>query len=91
MQIEAELYAIAAELGLTDECAREMVAEHMARQNETAPRYVRAHMNAIAGGKITCAKVQRYLDRKFGFNAENVHRFLGGYIRRNRLDEWDAC
>jgi hypothetical protein len=91
MHTETELYAVAAALGLTAECAREMVAEHTARRNETAPRYVRAHMNAITGGKITCAKVQRYLDCKFGFNAENVHQFLGGYIRRNRADAWEAC
>lgn len=91
MHTKTELFAIAANLGLTDECAREMVAEHIARRDEIAPRYVCGHMNAIVGGKITCAKVQRYLDRKFGFNAENVHQFLGGYIRRNRADIWEAC
>jgi hypothetical protein len=91
MHTEAELFEIAAELGLTADCAREMVAEHIARRNEAAPRYVRAHLNAVRDGKITCAKVQRYLDRKFGFNAENVHAFLGGYVRRNRVDSWEAC
>lgn len=91
MHTEAELFAIATELGLTEECAREMVAEHIARREESVPHYVGAHMNAIIGGKITSAKVQRYLDRKFGWNADNVHRFLGGYIRRNRNDRWEAC
>ena len=91
MHTETELFAIAAELGLTADCAREMVAEHIARRDETTPRYVRAHLNAVRGGKITCAKVQRYLDRKFAFNAENVHTFLGGYVRRNRVGVWEAC
>lgn len=91
MKTETELFAIAADLGLTDECAAEMVAEHLARQNETAPRYVRCHLNAAVEGKITCAKVQRYLDRQFGWNAENVHQFLGSFIRRNRADKWELC
>lgn len=91
MHTETELFTIAAELGLTQECAQEMVAEHIARRDETTPRYVRAHMNAIIGGKITCKKVQRYLDRKFSYNAENVHQFLGVFIRRNRADAWEVC
>lgn len=89
MHTETELFQIAADLGLTDDCAREMVAEHMTRRDETAPRYVRLHMNAAVNGKITDAKVQRYLDRKFGWNSDNVHRFLGSYIRRNILGAWE--
>ena len=91
MHTETELFAIAAELGLTEECAREMVAEHLARREEIAPRYVRMHLNAVINGKITCTKVQRYLDRKFGWNAENVHRFLGGYVRRNIIGKWEMA
>ena len=91
MHTEAELFQIAADLGLTANCAREMVAEHIARRDEIAPRYVRLHMNAAVNGKITNEKVQRYLDRKFGWNSDNVHRFLGSYIRRNILGAWELA
>ena len=88
---EAQLFAIANELGLTAECAKEMVAEHIAREAEIAPRYVRAHLNASVGGKITSAKVQMFLDRKFGWNSDNVHQFEGGFIRRGMVGAWEIC
>lgn len=94
MQTETELFAIAADLGLTDECAREMVAEHIARSEAVVPRYVRLALNrasSVAGSdfKINCVKTHRYLDAAFGYNAENVHTVAGFTINRNKLtDEW---
>lgn len=89
MKTETELFSIAAELGLTAECAREMVAEHIARQTEEAPRYVRLALNrasSVNGGafKIACAKTHRYLDVQLGFNSENVHEVAGFTVNRNK-------
>ena len=94
MHTETELFAIAAELGLTDECAREMVAEHIAHRDEKTPNYVRLGLNratSINGGqfKINCAKTIRFLDKRFSFNSDNVHTFAGFTVNRNKLtSEW---
>ena len=65
-----------------------MANEHIAREAQIAPRYVRAHLNAAIDGKITCTKVQKFLDRKFGWNSGNVHRICGGYVARVNMGEW---
>ena len=94
MKTEAELFAIANELGLTAECAIEMVAESMARQSTAAPRYVRLALNRAAsvnGGqfKINCTKTRKFLDVHFGFNAENVHSIANFLVNRNKAtSEW---
>jgi len=85
-----QLIAIAKNLGLTDACANEMANEHIANRDASAPRYVRIAMNAALDGKIN-DKVQTYLDRVFGWNAENVHRFLGLFINRDRAGRWYIC
>ena len=97
MHTEAELFAIAADLGLTAECAAEMVAEHLIRKNAEAPRYVRLALNrasSVNGGqfKINCTKTHRYLDRAFSFNSENIHQVAGFTVNRNKTTgEWYVC
>ena len=86
-----ELFQMAKEMGMTDQSAEEMANEHIARREYIAPRYVRAHFNACINGKITSKPVQRFLDKKFGFNSDNVHRFLGAYINRGIDGKWYAC
>lgn len=94
MKTEAELFAIAAELGLTSECAAEMVAETLDRQSQSPPRYVRLALNratSVGGNnfKIACAKTHRFLDRHFGFNADNVHSLAGFTVNRSKAtNEW---
>ena len=60
-------------LGLTDECAAEMANEHIARRCEALPGYVASALNASSPRSELSSKVQKWLDRKFGFNSENVH------------------
>lgn len=81
---------IAADLGLTAECAAEMVAEHIARRDQILPRYVRLGLNRASstGGSafvIHCAKTHRFLDRLLGFNADNVHTVGGFTVNRNKV------
>lgn len=83
-----DLFAVAKELGLTDQSAAEMANEHIARRYEIVPRYVRAHLNAAVGGVISCRKVQKFLDRKFGWNSDNVHRLCGAFVARTNMGDW---
>lgn len=85
-----QLVSIAKNLGLTDDCAIEMANEHIANRDASVPRHVRIAMNAAIDGKIN-DKVQSYLDRVFGWNSENVHRFLGLFINRDRSGRWYIC
>lgn len=87
----SELFNLAKSMGMTDQSADEMANEHIARMNDRVPSYVRAHLNAAIDGKITSKKVQKFLDKKFGFNSENVHRFLGLYINRKNMGDWYIC
>lgn len=89
----AELASIAASLGFSAESAAEMIAEHLARR-EPPPRYVVAGLNAalsVNGGEyfqIANRKVQRFLDRKFGF-AGGVEQIASFKVARHRLGgEW---
>ena len=48
MHTEAELFAIAADLGLTAECAAEMVAEHLIRYGANVVHVLRHLGNAVS-------------------------------------------
>jgi len=81
-----QLIAIGLDMGLTADCAAEMAVEHIARRDEALPRYVRLDLNACTG-KVS-ARLGKFLDRKFGWNAENLHRILGLYVNRDKAGNW---
>lgn len=60
-------------LGLTDECAAEMANEHITRRSDALPGYVASGLNSAIDGQPLGRRLQKWLDRKFGFNSENVH------------------
>lgn len=88
------LIAMAKDLGVTAECAAELIAEHIARINKKVPRYAALALNrasSVNGGRfeINCAKTQKYLDREFGWNAENIHDIAGFTVNRDKvLGSW---
>lgn len=84
-----QLIKMALEMGMTAECAAEMADEHIARRDEELPRYVRLDLNASTG-KVT-DRVAKFLDRKFGWNADNVHRIFGLHVNRDKAGNWYVC
>lgn len=91
MQTFEQLFTIAKDMGMSDQSATEMANEHIARRDEVLPVYVCRALNA-ATDKVNCAKTARFLDRKFGFNSENVHGIFGMHVNRHKITgEWIAC
>ncbi len=84
-----QLISMALGMGMSDLSAAEMADEHIARRDEQLPSYVRAGLNASTG-KVS-AKVARFLDARFGWNAENVNRIFGLYVNRDKVGNWYVC
>ncbi len=84
-------------LGLTDECAAEMANEHIARRSEALPGYVASGLNSAITLHPLSDRLQKFLNRKFGFNSDNTHDVYHNGVahctvsRNNATGLWYAC
>ena len=92
-----QLVAYGIELGLTADCAAEMANEHIARRQESLPAYVASGLNSAITRQPLSARLQKFLDRKFGFNSDNTHDVYHNgkahctVSRNNATGLWYAC